>query len=179
MTLNLTRSNICHICVRSIYKSQIFLSDQPFSRYRPVWDKCTEWPRNDLEPYMYPYVLLVSLSLKFQSFSLYGPSFSTYSPFWDNFWMTPKWPWTLQGQKLPHICVASVPKSQISVHFAQPVVFKLQAILKKVHQITPKWPWTLQGQMYPIHVLLVSMSPKFQSMSLYDPVFFEMQAMLR
>ncbi len=30
------------------------------------------------------------------------------------------------------------------------LVFKVQAILRKVHQMTPKWPWTSNGQKYPI-----------------------------
>ncbi len=34
--------------------------------------------------------------------------------------------------------------------------------------MAPKWPSTIQGQMYPIYVLLVSMSTKFHSVSLYD-----------
>ena len=29
----------------------VSLYDQPFSRYRPFWDKYTEWPQNDLEHY--------------------------------------------------------------------------------------------------------------------------------
>ncbi len=38
--------------------------------------------------------------------------------------------------------------------------------------MTQKWSWTLQGQMYPIYVLLVSLSPNFhQSDSLYDQLF--------
>ncbi len=30
---------------------------------------------------------------------LYSQVFSSYRPFWDARWMTPKWPWTLKGQR--------------------------------------------------------------------------------
>ncbi len=69
---------------------------------------------------------------------------------------------------VPHICSISVPESQISLSFALwPAFFKLQAILRKVHKRTQKWHWTLQGQMYPIYVVLMSLSLEFHSVSLY------------
>ncbi len=40
-----------------------------------------------------------------------------------------------------------------------------------MHWMTPKWHWTLQGHGYPIHALLVPMSPKFHSVSLCDQPF--------
>ena len=49
--------------------------------------------------------------------------------------------------------------------------FRLQAILRQVHQMTPKWHWTIQDQMYPIYVLVVYSSIKFQSFSFYDLPF--------
>ena len=51
----------------------VLLYDQPFLRYGPFWDKCTQWPQNDLEHYKVQgqrysvYVLLVSPSPKFHS----------------------------------------------------------------------------------------------------------------
>ncbi len=76
--LNPTRSNVHHIhkmyvlLVSTRPKLQsVSLYDQTFSRYRPFWDKCTEWQQNDLEPYKVkctPYVLLVSPSHKLHSF---------------------------------------------------------------------------------------------------------------
>ncbi len=105
----------------------ISLYDEPFSSYRPFWEKCTKWPQNYLEPYKvklrYIYVLQISTRPKFHCFAL------------------------------------------------RRAVFELQAILRKVHWMTPKWPWTLQGHRYQINVLLVSMSPKFHSVSLYDQPF--------
>ncbi len=56
-------------------KFQLSLYDQPFSSYRPFWDKCTEWLKNYLEHYKvkgHPiYALLEPLSLKFHSISVY------------------------------------------------------------------------------------------------------------
>ncbi len=65
-----------------------------------------------------------------------------------------------------------VQSSKISPGFIlRPVVFELQTILRQVHWMTPKWPQTLQGQVYPIYVLPVYTSPKFDSVSLYDEPF--------
>ncbi len=103
----------------------VLLYDQSFSSYRPFWDKCTKWPQMTLNPVRSnvakctPYMLRVSPIPKFQSVSLYDQPFIEISLFW-----------------------------------------------KKGHWMTPTWPWTLQGQMYPIHVFLVSMSHKIQSVSL-------------
>ncbi len=39
--------------------------DQPISRYRQLWDKCTEWPQNDLEHYKVKctqYICITSIS---------------------------------------------------------------------------------------------------------------------
>ncbi len=82
MTLNPTRSNVRHICVTSIHES---LYNQPFSSYRRFWDKCIEWPQNDIEPYngeWLSYVLLVSTNSKFHSISLYDQPFLSYRPCW-------------------------------------------------------------------------------------------------
>ena len=80
----------------------ISLYDEPFSSYRPFWEKSTEWPQHDLERCKLkstPYALLVSLAPKFHPVSLYGQPFLRYRTFWDKCtkW-PPKWPWTLQGQ---------------------------------------------------------------------------------
>ncbi len=53
MTLNHTRSNV-HMCVTvspSPKFQSVLLYHQPFLRYKPFWEKCTEWPQNDLEHY--------------------------------------------------------------------------------------------------------------------------------
>ena len=156
MTLNLTRSNVPHICITTIPGSQIslrftvrpalfeiqtivrqahrttpnrpstlqcqstlymynlnvpgsqihsvLLYDEPFLSYRPFWDKCTEWPQTDLEPYKFkgtPYMLLVSASPKFYSISLYETHFWVIGHFETSAPNDPKWPWTLQGQMYP------------------------------------------------------------------------------
>ncbi len=78
------------------------LYNQPFSGYRPFWDKCTEWPQINLEPYKvklpsnpYNYSPWVS------NFTLWPAVFGRWRPFWDKVHrMTTKLshPWTLQGQ---------------------------------------------------------------------------------
>ncbi len=91
--------------------------------------------------------------------------------------ITSNWPWSLQGHMYPiYPKVICTPYTcyyyQCSLRFAlQPAIFELQAILKQVHWMTSKWPWTLQGQRYTTYVLLVSPSPKFWSVSLYDQPF--------
>ncbi len=53
-----------------------------FSSYRSFWDKCTEWPKNDLQRYPI-YMLQLPPGPKFHSVSLYGQPFSNY-----RHWMT-------------------------------------------------------------------------------------------
>ena len=58
----------------------VSLYDEALLSYRPFWEKCTEWPQNNLEHYKLkctPYVLLVSMIPKFHTVLLYG------HPFWD------------------------------------------------------------------------------------------------
>ncbi len=151
-------------------------------------EKCSEWPQMILKLcQMFPiYVLLVSTMPNFHSVSLSNQPFCRYRPFWDKCSLgvtclleksAPDDPKVISNPTraidVPIYVFTSVPDSQISVRFAlRPGVFGLQAFWRKVHQITPKWPCTLQGQMFPIYVLLVvSTTPKFHSISLYDPPF--------
>ena len=98
MTLNPTRSNVPHICVISIHESQFSLSftlwHNPFSSYRPFWDKCTEWPQTLQGQRHTTYVLLVSPIPKFQSVLLYDQPFSRYRTFYTSPFTT-----MLNGQK--------------------------------------------------------------------------------
>ncbi len=50
-----------------------------------------------------------------------------------------------------------------SVSLYSQLFWSYRRFLKNKCSEWPKWPWTLQGQMYPIYVLLVSMSPLHQS----------------
>ncbi len=77
----------------------------------------------------------------FQTWSKVPPYTCYYSPWKVSGKCTNdhKWPWTIQDQRYPHICVISLPESQILVRFPlRPVIFKSQAILRQVHWITPK-----------------------------------------
>ncbi len=72
------------------------------------------------------------------------------------YWITPKWPWTLKGQRWH---MTTTHNSQISVRFSlRSAVFELQAILRQMHRTTPTWPWTLTGQRYPIYILQLPLS---------------------
>ncbi len=70
------------------------------------------------------YVLLVSTSLKFYPVSLYNKPFSR--PFWVK---CSEWP--QNDIELHHICVTSIPESQMLVHFAlRPAVSVILHILQ-------------------------------------------------
>ncbi len=83
-----------------IYSVSLF--DQPFSRYRPFWDNCTEWPQIDLAQYKVklPYICITSvrdsqISLRF---ALRPALFETQAILRQVHQMTSNWPWTLQRQ---------------------------------------------------------------------------------
>ena len=65
-------------------------------------------------------------------------------------------------------CLWTDPFCSTASHFLE-----LWAILRKSAPNEPTWPWTLQGQRYPIYmyVLLVSPSPRFHFILLYDQPF--------
>ena len=69
------------------------------------------------------------------------------------------------------ICLPSVSEAQISLRCALNV-FELQATSREAHWMTTKWHWILQGQIYSMYVLLVSLGPKFQSVSVYGQLFW-------
>ncbi len=54
-------------------------------------------------------------------------------------------------------------------------VFELQAILRKVHQMTPNWLEHYKLKCSP-YVLIVSIIPKFHSVTLYDQPFLRYRA---
>ncbi len=147
------------------------------SRFRVTghFEKCTKWPQNNLEHYKVklPDICITSVpDSKFHSVSLYDQPFSRYRPFWDKCTEWPQIDLEPHKVKLPYICITSVRDSQILVRFALwPALFEIQAILRQVHRMTPNWPWTLLGQRYTTYVLLVSPSPKFCSVLLYDQRF--------
>ncbi len=155
--------------------------EQRFWWYMPFWVKCTEWPQNDIwQDQRYPlYALLPSLSPKFQSNSQFDQPFWLIEHFETSSPNYSKMTFNTTRSKVPHTCITSVPDSQISVRFALQPAFVDLDILRQVHPMTPKWPWTLQGQRYPMHILFVSLSPKFQSIWLCDQLFFELQAILK
>ena len=122
MILNPTRIIVPHICVTSIHESQISpvsLYEEPFLSYRPFWEKCIEWPQNDLEHYELKctqYVLVLSLIPKFHSVLLYGQPFLRYRVFWDK---CTEWTQMILNptrSNAPHICISTIPGSQISLY---------------------------------------------------------------
>ncbi len=95
-----------------------------------------------------------------------------YRPFWDK---CTKWPQrTLKPTRsnVPITCVTWIPDSPISVCFSLwPVVSELQAILRQMHQMNPQMTLEHYKVKATPYVLLVSQSPNFQSVSLYDQLF--------
>ena len=87
-------------------------------------------------------------------------------------WMAPTLPWTVQCQRYPCMCPSGVRVPNFS-----PFRYNQQFLVTghfetNMHRMTPKWLWTLQGQRYTIYLLLMSQSPKFDSVSLHDQPFF-------
>ena len=82
----------------------------------------------------------------------FTPFCSMTSPFWDAGYFetsAPNDPKVTLNQARSNypLCMTSVRDSQISLRFAlRPALFKIQAILRQVHQMTPNWPWALQRQ---------------------------------
>ncbi len=104
-------------------------------------------------------------SPKFHSLLHYGQPFNflSYRQFWDKCteW-SPKWPWTLKGQRYSHTHVTTTPESQILVRFTLwPAVFVLQVRAERLYCIymlqlpsTPKFQFVLPyGQPFYIHML--------------------------
>ena len=89
ITLNThTSSKVPHMCYLCPWfpNFTLFCSTASHFWYRSFWDKCTQWPQNDLEPYkvkctpyMYNYCPWVSNF----TVSLCDQLFLRYRPFWD------------------------------------------------------------------------------------------------
>ncbi len=83
---------------------------------------------------MYPiYVLLVSTSHKFHSVLLYDQLFWRYRPFETSALNNPKMTLNPTRSSVPHICITSIPESQISVLFT---LWPAVAVLRQVRQMT-------------------------------------------
>ncbi len=107
-------------CTPYMYNYYPRLSNQALRpailRYKPFWVKCTEWPQIDLEPYKVksPYICITGVpdsqvSLRFAV----RPAISEIQAILRQVHqMTPKCPWTPQGQRYP-IYVSLVSTSPI------------------------------------------------------------------
>ncbi len=148
----------------------VSLYDELLSSYKPFWKKCTKWPQNDIEHYKLkwsPYVLIVSIIPKFHSVSLYDQPFLRYRAFWDK---CTEWPQNdLEPYKFkctPYIYNYCPRVLNFTPFRSTTTIFQHTGHFETSAPYDPKWPWTLQGQRYPTYVLLVSMNPKFHSVSL-------------
>ncbi len=102
-TLDTTRS-ACPIYVLLVSSSPKFLFisffGQPFSSYRPFWDKCTEWPQNYLQQYKVistPYVIHQYAQCKIPiPFAVWAAIFSARGQVHR---IISQWPWTQWSQK--------------------------------------------------------------------------------
>ena len=86
--------------------------------------------------------------------------------------ITLKWHWTVNGQMLLQLHTTTTHESQVSTSFVlRPAIFELQTILRQVHRMALKSFWATKGPRYPIDMLQLPSSPKFQSVSLLDQPF--------
>ncbi len=153
----------------------VLLYDKQFSRCRPFWDWCTNWPQNDLEPNKVnvPHICYQCLWVSSYSilFSLRPAVFELQEILRKVHQKTQNdlEPYKVTG--IPYMCY-QYPQAPNCTHFQSSTKrFWETGHFEKVHRMTPNWLWTLQGQMYHINMLLVSMSRKFNSVSLYDQPF--------
>ncbi len=149
ITLNTTRPNVPHVFDTSFNISEHVLL-------------------------LHVHVLLLDPGPKFQSVSLYAETFSSHRPYWDNCTNDPTMTLTRKRSNVPHICDSSALKSQISIHFAvRPTIFELQLTGHFETSVVndSKNDLKKQGQTYPIYILLVTLSSKFQAISLYRKPF--------
>ena len=91
----------------------VSLYENPFLRYRPFWDKHTEWHENGIEFYKvkrtHIWVTNIHKSQISLPFALW-PAVFEIRPFWD----CTKWPQitlNITRSKLLRICVTSIPES--------------------------------------------------------------------
>ncbi len=134
------------------------------------YDKCAEWPQNDLEHYevkgrLYMYYLCY-----------YNPSrtnFSTFCSMNSSFWH-----WILRGQVSNYLLHVYVLLVSLSPKFQPPSiaewsdVLDLLTTLKQAKRMTPKWPWTLTGEGCLMKILSVPPSPSLQPVLHYvQPLF--------
>ncbi len=121
---------------------------------------------------MYPICVTGVLGSQIESFSLYGETFSSYRPFWEWPLSTewPKWHLNTTRSQVPHIIfVSSILESQISHQFVlRPPVSSYRPFETSALNDL-KWPRTLQG--HRIYLSVVSLSPKFHPILLYDQPF--------
>ncbi len=131
------------INVTSVHESQIslrFVLNQPFSRYRPFWNMCTEC---DLEPckIKLPYTWITGvhdsqISLRF---TLRPALFEIQTILRQVPQMTPNWPWTLQRQITIYL-YNSCPRVSNFIPFRYMASRFELSHLRHVHRMTSKWP---------------------------------------
>ncbi len=110
------------------------------SPHANFWDKRSEWPHNRSWKHKAKGTYMCCRCPRVPNFTAICSETSVFElrAIVRQVQMTPKWHWTLQGQRYATY-VSSVPKSQISVRFALwSDIFELQAILRQVHRMTPK-----------------------------------------
>ncbi len=133
MTLN-TNFKVQHIC----YWCPRFPNFSPFCSTTSRFDLqdiliLVHWRTPKLpwalQSQTYPIdALLVSSIPKLQSLLLYGQPFLSYRPFEKSASSHPKMTLNIKRSKVPHMCVANIPESQISPHFVlRLTVFKIQS----------------------------------------------------
>ncbi len=106
---------------------------------------------------------------KLQKVLLYDQPFPNYRPFWDN---CINWPKKMILKtimsKTNHMCVTSIPETQISLIFTlRPWVFEIQGCRKpEMQRITSNWLWTFNGWKYRVYTKYWPPRPKRVVLSL-------------
>ncbi len=118
-------------------------------------------------PTYIPHTYTHTLSPKFSSVLLYNEPLSNYGPIRRKVhWMTPKWPWHLQGQNI-HIHTSYNPRGP-NLYF-EPFLRNVP-ILRKVHRMTPND--LDKFKVRSIHMPIITIpTPKFIPVSLWRAVF--------
>ncbi len=165
-------SNVPHITCDYYRQVQISLCGLPFSSYMPFWDKCTEWPQNDLEYWKvkgtrYAYhkrprvpncTMLRSTASHFRVTGRFETSASNDPKMTLN---------TDRSKSAPYTCCNYQRVINVTPVRSIPNSFPVTSHSESVHQMTSKWRWTINVQRYHIYMLQLSASPGFHCFSLY------------
>ncbi len=173
MTLNTKRSKVPHTnitippspspkfqCVSLYAPPRVsILYGQPFSIYRPFWDKCSKWPQNDLwtlkvkgTSYIYYNQPQVP---NFTPFTCTASRFRVTAPFETSAPKDPKMNLNTKRLKVPIVQVTTTTESLTPFRFPpRPAIFEFQDSLTQAHWMTPRMALNTKRTKYHILYML-------------------------